>query len=128
MALKADPPELVDARWRTRSEDPTNLDLYPLWGRSAFSDIFVQVDLLDDEPILASQVEFWVESALIFQDVSIRTTHGRVVKGSGGAATIQATVRVFNHFNWAAYREGDRLTLKVRTEDSEGGRAVYEIG
>ena len=126
--VQAVPPELIASRWMTKGQDPTYLDFYPLFGRSASTQIFVQVDLRGDAPIGSSQVDIFLENPILLPDGFDTFASEQILKGNGNDATVQAVLFVDNDIDWAAWTPETTLSLKVSARDSGGAEAVYDLG
>ncbi len=124
----AAPPELVEARWMTEGENPTYLDLYPFWGRDAKTEIHVQVDLRSDEPIGPGKIKFWLDNPYLLNGSTGNTSRGIPIKVEGSEITATSTLVVRNQIDWAAYNQGDNLTLKMSAMNTAGEEAVYDLG
>ena len=124
----AAPPELLEARWMTKGENPIYLDLYPLYGRDASTVIYVQADLRGTEPIEGNQIDIWLENPFLLPDTFNPSGFEEIIKGNGGDATVKATLFVDNDINWPQYTEGATLTLKMSARDSAGEEAIYDLG
>jgi hypothetical protein len=117
-----------DARWMTKGENPLYLDIYPLFGRDASAEIYVQVDLSGAGPIEADHIEFFLENAQLLPEGYSYDAEVEIIKGDGSGATVQGVLEVFNDFLWDQYTEGAKLLLKMRTSDGGGAEMVYTIG
>lgn len=123
------PPTIVgEVRWKTRGENPTFLDLYPLYGRDARTQVYVQADLTSDAPIDEGQIQIFIDNPIALPDTFQPSAGVEVIKGNGGNATIQASISVRNDIDWPAYTPGTTLSLKMRARDAAGVEAIYDIG
>ena len=104
-------PELLAARVKTKAPDPAYLNMYPLWGRNATTEVFVQVDLKDETALSPFNTLLFIDNPLElpggFQPISFPQN----VKGDWSDGTFGATLNVRNDINWPEYEPGDTLKL-----------------
>ncbi|MCB1120799.1 MAG: cadherin repeat domain-containing protein, partial [Verrucomicrobiae bacterium] len=88
----------------------------------------VQVDLSTSEMIDESRVEFFLENPQLLPVGFSVGEDVEIIKGGEGGATVQAVLDVSNDILWDQFTPGATLALKLRTRDSGGAEAVYDIG
>ncbi len=122
-------PGLSEVRWTTYGQDSTFLDIYPLWGRDAFSDVFVQLDLTDDVGLDPSSIIVFVDTTLFRDGIDYPVDLAEILFGKDlSEGTYQAVLRIYNDFKWSNFTEGITLPLKVVVLDLFGNETVLDLG
>ena len=122
------PPELVVSDWCTKGEDPTYLDLYPLWGRSADTSVFVNATISDNTMIDPTRMVFFIDNPICIDGSFIPVGSVDHFKGDCVEGVFRSEIFVRNDINWNLWTEGTNLGLKVMVCDIFGQEAVFDIG
>ena len=122
-------PELLpDWDWCTKGENPIYLDLYPLWGRSAATNIYANVVLKDDTAIDPSRLYFFVDNPICIEDTSIPFGFTEHFKGDCVEGSWRTDIYFRNDINWKHWNNDTRLKLKLMVCDIFGQEAIYDLG
>ena len=120
--------QVSEVRWMTDGQDPTYLNLYPLSGRSASSEIFVQVDLTGATEMIEDEVHLILDNPILLPDAFPASASVEVIKGNGGEVTVFGVLEVTNDINWALATSETVLKLQLLTLDELGGQATIDLG
>lgn len=121
-------PELVTSDWCAKGENPLYLDLYPLWGREATTNIYSNAVIRDATAIDPSRVFFFVDNQICLEDSSFPIGFSEHFKGDCVEGTFRSTIFFRNDINWKHWVEGTTLDLRLLVCDIFGQEVIYDIG
>ena len=91
-------PELLTSDWCTKAEDPTYLDLYPLWGRDATTNVYANAVIRDDTAIDPRRVFFFVNNEICIEDSFFPIGFGQHFKGDCVEGTFRSNIVITQVF------------------------------
>ena len=122
------PPMLVDSDWCTKGENPIYLDLYPLYGRDATTNIFANIHLQDESAINPQRVFFFVDNPICIEDSDFASGFGQFFKGDLNDGIFRSSIWIQNDIDWKLWQEETRLGLRVMVCDVFDQEFIYDIG
>jgi hypothetical protein len=128
MLEDTEPPELLASDWCTKGENPIYLDLYPLYGRDATTNIYANISLRNDTAINPQRVFFFIDNPICIEDSLLSTGFGQFFKGDLKDGIFRTSLWFQNNIDWKLWQEDTRLDLKVMVCDVFDQEFIYDLG
>ena len=123
-----EPPVVLDSDWCTKGENPIYLDLYPLFGRDASSNVFVNATVQDATAVDPTRTFFFIDNPICIEDSTFPTGFAQFFKGDLTDGVYRSSIWMQNDIDWKLWDENTRLGLKMMVCDIFGEETIFDIG
>lgn len=123
-----EPPVVVDSDWCTKGENPIYLDLYPLFGRDAATNIYANATIQDATAIDPLRTFFFVDNPICIEDSIFPTGFAQFFKGDLKDGVFRSSIWMRNDIDWKLWNENTRLGLKMMVCDVFEQETILDLG